>query len=515
MRNFRQVLNILGLLVLGLGGMLAVAAACSGIMLARGRAGEQGALWGLLIAAGVSMVLGGVLWRSTRARFGTLGRREAFVVVASAWLLGACIGGLPFFVWARVASPDGHPFRNPVNCYFEAMSGFTTTGATVLADVESLPSGLLFWRAMTQWLGGLGIVVLFVAVLPLLGAGGKRLFSVEAPGPSPEGTMRPHIRETARVLWLIYAGMTAIEAIALRIAGLSWFEAVCQTFSTVSTGGFGTRNTSIDGFRSFAVDAIILVFMVLGGVNFALYFDAIRGRARSVWRNTELRVYLATLLGASVIVTIALLYAGRPLTAMDGRTEPVSWATAARHGAFAVASIQTTTGFTLADFDPWPFLTRGILVALMFAGGCAGSTSGGVKILRLVICCKVIVAVIERAFRPNVIRPVKVNRAIVDNDMGIETLAYVIGVFAIFLAGGALVMLLEPAGSGCNFVDAGTASAASLFNIGPGLGLVGPARNFGWMSDASKLVLSLLMAIGRLEVFPFAVLLTPRFWKTT
>ncbi|HAK97700.1 MAG TPA: potassium transporter [Planctomycetes bacterium] len=512
MANFRQVFNLLGLLILGLGGMLAAAAACSAVMMMRGREAEHGAFWGLLIAAGASIALGGVLWRATRAQFGMLGRREAFVVVAAAWVVGALIGGLPYFVWAWMSPGQEHAFRNPVNCYFEAMSGFTTTGASVLDDVQSIPSGLLLWRAATQWLGGLGIIVLFVAVLPMLGAGGKRLFSLEAPGPAPEG-VRPHIRETARVLWLIYLGMTLVESVALRIAGLPWLEAVCQTFTTVATGGFGTRTASIGGFQSVAVEVIVIVFMVLAGVNFALYYDAIRGRRRSVWRNTELRVYLALLACAAAAVAIALVFAGRPLALLGGGEAPATWGNAARHGIFAVVSIQTTTGFATSDFDLWPFFARGILIALMFVGGSAGATAGGLKVVRIIICCKVIVAEIERAFRPNVVRPVKVNRTAIDHGMKLETLAYVLIMFAMFLGGAALVALCEPASSGCNFVDAGTASASALFNIGPGLGLVGPAKHYGWMTDASKLVLSLLMAVGRLEFFPFAVLFMPRFWK--
>jgi len=510
--NFRQVLNLLGLLIVGLGAMLAAAAACSAVMMLRGREAERGAFLGLLVAAGASLALGGVLWRATRARFDMLGRREAFVVVAAAWLCGALMGGLPYFVWAWMAPDRAHAFLNPVNCYFEAMSGFTTTGATVLEDVRSIPAGLLLWRAATQWLGGLGIIVLFVAVLPMLGIGGKRLFSLEMPGPAPEG-VRPHIRETARVLWLIYLGMTAIEAVALRIAGLSWFDAVCHTFATVATGGFATRTTSIAGFQSAAVEVIVIVFMVLGGVNFALYYDLIRGRRRSVLRNTEVRCYLTFLTYAAAAVTIALVSAGRPLVLLDGGEVPATWGNAARHGIFTVVSIQTSTGFALSDFDLWPFLARGILIALMFVGGSAGSTAGGLKVVRIVICCKVIIGEIERAFRPNVVRTVKINRAAIDNSMKLETVAYLLIMFAMFLAGAALVSVFEPASSGCDFIDAGTASAAALFNVGPGLGLVSPAKHYGWMSDASKLVLSLLMAVGRLEFFPFAVLFMPRFWK--
>lgn len=516
--NFRFVFNQFGLLLLVL----------SGIMLAMGAwalidwqlyrdATERPATHALLLSGAIGALVGGVLWGATRGA-GMVGRREALLLVAVSWLIGAAFAALPFYAWAQWGEPNNHPFNDFVDCYFEAMSGLTTTGATILPNIADaldgahapLPRSLLLWRSMTHWLGGLGIVVLFVAVLPSLGAGSKRLYKVEAPGPKAGG-VTPSIRETARVLWLIYLGLTAAQIIALRVAGVSWFESVCHTFATLATGGFSTYNSSIAGLDSVWVDVIVIAFMLAAGINFGLYFDVIRGRWKRAIRDTELRVYLSILAIAAVIVCGSLVgwrYATTAGVDIDGGAGQ-----AVRYGLFQVVSIQTTTGFGTADFDAWPFIAKAVLITLMFVGGSAGSTGGGLKVIRVWITIRVLAAEIEKSFRPNVVRVLKIGGVPVDADLRLATVAYVTSMALIVLIGGIVIQVLEGGNPDCTFTTSATASVATLFNIGPGLGLVGPTGNYAFFSDPSKLVMAVLMAIGRLELFTIVVLLSPKFWR--
>ncbi|MCK4873162.1 MAG: TrkH family potassium uptake protein [Phycisphaerales bacterium] len=513
MLNVRYVLNQFGLLCIVLSAVQLVIAAWGWLQVAMGHAAEGGAANALALSAAGGIVVGGVLWLLTRTASKTLERREALLLVAMGWLVGAALAGLPFFVWALLRDDVGadHPFRSPINCYFEAMSGLTTTGATVLTGIGELPKSILLWRAMTHWLGGLGIVVLFVAVLPSLGAGGKKLFRVEAPGPEPEG-VHPHIRETARILWFIYAGLTVGEMIALRIAGMSWFDSVCHTFATLATGGFSTRDASIGAYNSSAVDIIIIVFMIFAGVNFGLYYRLIRRRFASVWKDTELRVYLAILLIGSALVSLAIM--SSPIELTTGEAVEPSVAGALRHGVFTAVSVQTTTGFCSADFNQWPYLAKAVLILLMFVGASAGSTGGGIKVIRIWITAKVILAEIERAFRPNVVRPIKIGGASLDPQHRLGTIAYVLGIVLIFAFGTfALIVFEQASGHTIDLTTAGSASVATLCNIGPGLGAVGAVENYADFTGASKIVMSALMALGRLEVFALAILFFPRFWS--
>jgi len=346
-------------------------------------------------------------------------------------------------------------------------------------------------------------------VLPSLGVGGKKLFRVEAPGPEPEG-VRPHIRETARVLWLIYVGLTIAETVALRMAGMNWYDAVCHTFTTMATGGFSTSDASVGGYRSGAIDVIIIVFMVCAGINFGLYYQLIRGRIKSVLKDTELRGYFAILLLGSIVVGISIH--GHRLVTTTGSACDATTSNAALYGAFQAVSMQTTTGFCTADFNQWPLLARSVLMLLMLVGASAGSTGGGIKVIRILVCFKVLLSEIERVFRPNVIRPVKIGTTTMDPDLKLGTVAYVLGILVLFALGTGLLTVLEPPDR-INFTTAASASIATLCNIGPGLGLVGALENYAWFTDGSKIVMSLLMALGRLEVFAIIVLFMPRFWR--
>ena len=511
--NFRQVIRQLGLLLVVLSLAILTAAGWSELRHLQGIAAERATAMALGFAVAIGIVIGAILWFVGKSGDNFFGRKEALLLVALSWLVGAALAGAPYYLWTLVdpAAPAGHPFESVVSCYFEAMSGLTTTGATVLTDVGALPSGLLLWRALTQWLGGLGIVVLFVAVLPTLGVGGKKLFQIEAPGPTSQG-VRPQIRGTARLLWVIYLGLTVAQVVALRLAGMPWFESFCHTFATLATGGFGTENASVGAFRSAGIDWIIIVFMLLSGVNFGIYYQVMRRRWDIIWKDPELRLYVAIVLVSTGVVAYAIW--GKPLSTTDPDVayDRLGLWGAIRYAMFQVVSIQTTTGFGTADFDRWEFLPRGWLVALMFVGASAGSTGGGIKVIRCLIAFKVMLAEVERIFQPNVVRTIKVGRLTIDQELRLGTLVYVLGIFALFAAGALALMLLEPAGT-ITLTTAATACAATLNNVGPGLAAVGPIENFGWFSAPSKLVMSMLMALGRLEVYAIMVLLVPRFWR--
>ena len=470
--------------------------------------------WRAIYAMGAAVLLGMLvgcgLIAVSRGGDDYLGRREALLLVALSWIVGAALAGAPFRIWAMLNGLD-HPFNSSVHCYFEAMSGLTTTGATVLSNIEAVPRGLLLWRAATHWLGGLGIVVLFVAVLPTLGVGGKKLFQVEAPGPKQQG-VRPRIRETARLLWFIYLGLTVLQAVMLHLTGLEWFDAICITFATLATGGFSTQNASVGGF-TLVTQTIIIGFMVLAGVNFGIYYQLIRRRFRAVYKDPELRFYLLIMLVGSLVVAGTLIEQ-EIVSSADGN--PVllpSLGGAVLHGVFQVVSIQTTTGFVSADFDQWSFTAKAVLVLLMFVGGCAGSTGGGIKVIRILMAGRVMIAEIERVFRPNVVRAVKVGGSAIDAETRQGVLVYVIGIMLIFGVGSIVIMMLEQ-GQDVSFITAATACAATLNNIGPGLARVGAIQNFGWFSEPSLIVMSLLMALGRLEVYALVVLISPRFWRS-
>ena len=510
--HVRNVTSQLGILLLVLSASILVVACWSGIQVLRGETSEVLAFRALLIAAVLGVAAGFSLRTLARGKWDEIGRRDAMLLVALSWIVGAGLSALPFRLWAVMetdAATYDLAFSSYLNSYFEAMSGLTTTGATVLTRIDTLPRSLLLWRALTHWLGGLGIVVLFVAVLPMLGVGGKRLFRVEAPGPTAEG-VRPRIQEAARALWLIYLGLTAAEVVLLRLLGLDLFDAVCHTFATLATGGFSTRNASVGEINSLPVDMVIIVFMVLAGVNFGLYYNAIRGQWRSVVRDPELRAYLGLLVVASAII-VGCLWGDYIETTPGHHAEPTLGA-ATRHGVFQAVSIQTTTGFCTANFDVWPFLPKAILVMLMFVGASGGSTGGGIKVTRIVIAVKVLAAEVEHVFRPKVVRTIRLGNMTVDPELRQGVLAYVLIILILFGLGTCALMLLEVHHE-IDITTAATASAATLNNIGPGLARVGAIEDFGWFSNGSKIVMSVLMVLGRLEVFAILVLFMPRFWR--
>ena len=438
-------------------------------------------------SAGICVAFGLLLWRLTPLGEGRLSRREAVLIVAGGWVLASLFGTLPYVLSGT--------FPNYLDACFEAVSGFTTTGATVLTSIETQLESILLWRSITQWLGGMGIVTLFVALFPILGIGAAHLVEAEMPG-TETGRMTPRIRDTAKAVWMMYLGFTALELIMLLIAGLPPFHALTVTFSTMPTGGFTGTDLSIAAFNSVFVEGIVIFFTMMAGVNFGIYYNALRGKWRGVLRDPELRAYLGLLVVASAII-VACLWENYFVTTAGHHAEP-SLGAAVRHGVFQTVAIQTTTGFCTANFDLWPFLPKAVLVTLMFIGGSGGSTGGGIKI--------------EHIFRPSVGRTIRLGPTAVDPELRQSVLAYVLIILLLFGAGTGILMLLET-GAEIDITTAATASAATLNNIGPGLARVGAIENFAWFTAPSKVVMTVLMALGRLEVFAILVLFMPRFWK--
>ena len=451
--------------------------------------GEQGAVRGFATAVGVTLSCGlsGFL-RFRGHRDGALLTRDGFLVVVASWLAVSAFSALPFVLTGSIPSYT--------DAFFETISGFTTTGASILRDIEGLPRSILFWRSLTHWLGGMGIVVLTVAVLPRLGIGGLKLMRSEAPGPSLD-KLTPRLTKTAKILWLIYLVLTAVEFALLLVGGLNWFDALTHAFGTVATGGFSPRNASVGAYRSAFVDIVVTVFMVLAAVNFSLYFQVIRGRTRLLLRNLELRVYAAIFLIMVALVTLSV----------TGSVYQ-SVGEGLRHASFQVASILSTTGYATADFDAWPALAQGVLVTLMLVGGCAGSTAGGVKVIRLVTLFKQGLNELKYLVHPQGIFMLKIGDRRVKKDI-----LYPVAVFFFLYVTLVMVTALIVAAAGQDLVTAISTGLATVGNIGPGFGAIGPTHNYAHYPDAVKWWLSFAMLTGRLEVYSVLVLLSPNFWR--
>lgn len=513
--NYRFIVQQLGRLLLVLSAciLLIMLWAVLGWMPHEDRQAEAVAIQALLITTVVGTAIGVSCWWFGRGDSDYLGRREALLLVALSWLIGAVLAAMPYYLWAMMrpsTDGDSHIFESFVACYFEATSGLTTTGATVLSDIQMLPKSLLLWRATTHWLGGLGIVVLFVAVLPTLGVGSKRLFQAETPGPQKTG-VRPRIADAARVLWMIYLGMTIAAIAAFWLAGMDWFDSVCHGLSIVATGGLSTRDASAAHYGSLAIELVCIVFMLLAGVNFALFFQMTRGRFKSAFKDVELWVYLS--LKIIVILLVAGNLLGHPIMTTQGQTVDPSVGQALRYSAFQTVALHTGTGFVTADYDLWPFFSRALLVGLMFIGGCAGSTAGGIKVIRFWIALKVIAASLEQAFRPNVVRTLRVGEGVVDDKMKLGAVTYFLTIIVLFAVGAVLIALCESTNGATDFMTAMSASISTLCNVGPGLHEVGATKNYGWFTQPSLVVMSMLMVLGRLEVYAIFVLFLPTFWR--
>ena len=418
----------------------------------------------------------------------TLRGREGFVVVAFSWILVSFFGGLPFYFSGYVPSL--------VDCFFETVSGFTTTGATILVDVEALPRGLLFWRSFTHWAGGMGVLVLTLAIIPKMGARSIHLMRAESPGPSTDKLV-PRVANNAKILYAIYVGLSVLMVICLLLCGLSLYDAIVHMFGAAGTGGFGVYGDSIAHYNSAAVDIVIGVFMALFGVNFSLYYYMLKRNWRAAFGNSELRIYAIVLLCASALIALNTLprYGNNFFTAL-------------RYSFFQCSSIMTTTGYATADFDVWPQFSRVLLVALMFVGASAGSTGGGIKVVRVELLVKSLFRDIRRTVHPKSVNTIKLDGHTVSENIISGVLGFFFAYFFILLAATILVSL-----DGFSFETNVTAVIATLSNIGPGLGMVGPTGNFSAFSDLSKIVLSMCMLIGRLEIFPILMLFAPSAWR--
>lgn len=492
--NLKVILHIMGLLLLCNGGFMLTSVFVSWYY-------DDGVTLQISAAALITCFLGTLLMFTTRGHRKELKKREGYIIVTFGWIFMALSGTLPYVISEAIPSFT--------DAFFETMSGYTTTGASILNDIESIPRGILFWRSLTHWIGGMGIIVLAIAILPLLGIGGMQLFAAEAPGPSAD-KLKPRITDTAKRLWLIYVAYTIAEAILLKIAGMTMFDAVNHSLSTLSTGGFSTKNASLAYWNDNPViQYIICLFMFLAGTNFVLSYFSFKGRVQKVLHDDEFKWYLIFIVLFTVIVSMIIYFQAD--VSLSSVSHPMVWGeaeSAFRHGLFQVLAIVTTTGFVSADYTMWtPFLTV-FFFGLMFLGGSAGSTSGGVKVMRHIIMIRNGMAEFKRSLHPNAILPVRYNGKAINQDIVFNILGFFILYMLSFIIG-ALVFAFM----GLDYMSAIGGAASSLGNVGPALGILGPVNNYDVLPDAGKWWSAFLMLIGRLELFTVFILLTPFFWR--
>jgi len=434
-----------------------------------------------------TILIGFILMLTTRGPV-ELKRRDGFAIVTLGWVFAAIFGALPY-IFSGVIT-------HPVSAVFETMSGLTTTGASVLTDLELLPKGILFWRAMTHLFGGMGVLVLCIAILPFLGVGGMQLYRAEVPGPGKD-RLTPRIETTAKLLWGVYLLIGLMETLLLRFGGMTWFDAMCHTFATIATGGFSTRTASIGAYQSPYIESVIIVFMFLAGANFALHYRALRGKVGNYFHDPEFRFYLGAWLTACLGLTLIVW-----------RNTYPTFLHSLRAGFFQGTSIMTTTGFATEDFDVWPNGARLLLVLLMFIGGCAGSTGGGIKVVRIQVVLKSILKEVRLFMRPHVVFPVKFGEEKLDQGIVANIVAFFIIFILLFVAGSLAMCYFTP-----DIQTAASSVAATLGNIGPGLGAVGPTMTYSWIATPGKALLILFMLLGRLELYTVLMMFLPTFWK--
>lgn len=448
---------------------------------------QEEAVWAFSITIGLTVAIGILLQFKGKIE-GKIGVREGFAAVGGSWVLAALFGAMPYFISGDV------PYY--IDALFEATSGLTTTGASVIANLEILPRSILLWRSLTHWLGGMGIIVLFIVLLPNIGMGAVHLFKAEVPGPISEKVL-PKIKDTAFILWSLYAGLTLLEFIFLYLAGMSAFDALNHAFSTMATGGFSTQNASIAAFGSLTIELIIVLFMFLAGTNFNIFIHAWRHRTLSAFKDSEFKYYFLFLFFAFLVVASSLI--------LQQGTNPLL---AMRQAVFQVVSLMTTTGFVSADYDQWPGLAKMVLFVLMFIGGSAGSTAGGLKVARCFLLMKMAWAQLKQVIHPRLVVNIVVQDRVVDSYV-LSTIGRFFFIFILIFITASLLL----AGTGLEPFDAMSASIASLGNAGPGFGVVGPTLTYADISPFGKVTLTICMLLGRLELFTLLVFLQPEFWK--
>jgi len=480
--NFRTVLHVVSHLLFFLMGVQVLT------LLASLALRDPAMVWiALLKSAAISGLAGAVLFFPTRGH-GDLTRKDGFAVVTVGWMCVALFGSLPYIFSETTASIP--------QAIFESFSGFTTTGASVIPVLEVVPRGILLWRSLTNWFGGLGVLVLCIAILPFLKAGAVQLYQAEVTGPTKE-RLTPHIVTTAKWLWMLYVTLTVLCAILLAAGGMGFFDSLCHALTACATGGFSTRTASVAAFDSLYIEVVLVVFMLIGAINFSLHFHGLRGRPGNYFKDSEFKIFVVALTFAVVVVALDLWRAH----GMDAGT---AW----RHALFNCTSVVTTTGFGTGDFDTWPAFAKLIILALMLTGACAGSTSGGIKFVRVVLMIKICMRELKLFVRPHAVYKVKLNGRSVD-DHAISNVAAFVMIFVLVFGMGAGVMTFFTP----DLETAVGSVAATLGNIGPGFGSVGPTGNYAGIPDAGLMVLSGLMLLGRLELFTLLVILSPAYWK--
>ncbi len=480
MINFRPILKILGALA-GLIGILM----WSGLLMVFLDEVED---WKSLFYSGlICFFIGAILWRFKPEGSTNVGKREGYLIVALGWIMMTILSTIPYFWSGAISSvPDA---------FFETVSGLTTTGATILEDIEAVSTDILYWRSLTQWLGGMGIIVLTVAVFPLLGIGGVELFVAEAPGPTSD-KIHPKIQETAKRLWFIYLGLTALLIGILHLEGMTLYDAVNHALTTMSTGGFSTKNDSIAAFDVPIIQYTIIFFMFLAGTNYTVIYFGLRGRFKDVWKSDEFKFY--------VLVILTLLVILLPIIFQSNGYSESSF----RDGLFQIIAIVTTTGYVTADYTSWSLGATFIFFLLIFSGACAGSTSGGIKLVRTMTFLKNSFLEFKRLLHPRAVIRMRLNGNIVSGRILTQITIFLLVYITLFLFGTIVLSFM-----GIEFKTALGASATSLSNVGPAIGDVGPMDNFAWLPDGAKIFLLILMIIGRLELFTILILFTPYFWR--
>ncbi|OGU47100.1 MAG: potassium transporter [Ignavibacteria bacterium GWB2_36_8] len=480
--DFKVILHIIGFLLLLTGSLMFTAIPFSIYY-------KTDDIPAILISGISTSFFGFMLWFLTRKNDNReIKKREGYLIVSLGWIVMSLFGTLPFIIYGSIPSFT--------DAFFETMSGFTTTGASILTDIEALPHGLLFWRSMTHWIGGMGIIVLSLAILPILGIGGMQLYQAEVAGPTKD-KIHPRVRETAKRLWGIYVILTGAEAIFLMIGGMNLFESLCHSFATLATGGFSPKNASIAFYQSPFIEYVIIVFMFLGGTNFALHYFALHGRLSFYFKDSEFRFYFTFIL---ITVGLTTLY----LFLINDQTLESAF----RHSAFSIMTILSSTGFVTVDYEKWaPFFTHFFLFLLLF-GACAGSTSGGVKMVRYQLLLKNSLLELKRLIHPSAVLPVRQNGRTISPDIITKVAAFVLMYLAIFGLSSLIMSIL-----GLEITSAMGSVAACMGNIGPGLGSTGPVTNFSSVPDPGKWLLSFDMLLGRLELYTVLMILRPSFWR--
>lgn len=477
--NRRMVFYVLGQMFKVVAGLMCLPAVVSLIY-------RESCVWSFLVAIAISLCVGVLLSILCKTQDSVIYAKEGFVIVAIAWLAASAVGALPFFFSGEIPSY--------ADAFFETVSGFTTTGASILTDVESMSKGLLFWRSFTHWIGGMGVLVFIMAIIPKMSDRSIHILRAEMPGPIV-GKLVPKARDTAKILYLIYIVMTVIEFIMLICGGMPLFDSILHAFGTAGTGGFGIKADSVAGYSPY-LQWVITVFMFLFGINFNLYYLFLLRKPKVALRSEELWVYVGIAIAAVAVITVNVL----PMYNSVGES--------VRHSAFQVSSIITTTGYSTADFNLWPGLSKSILLMLMFTGACAGSTAGGFKLSRVVLLVKMINREIKKLLHPRAVTSVRFEGKTVDKNV-LSSVATYLALYVVCFVSVFLVISFENFGFETNF----SAVAACFNNIGPGFAAVGPVADFSQYSGFSKIVLSLAMLLGRLEIYPLLFALAPTTWK--